>query len=136
MIGLDTNVLVRYLTQDEPTQAAIANDLIENRLSADAPGFISAIVLVELVWVLEGAYSCDRAAISAILSRILRAKLLRVENAEVTWQAARMFSDGRGDFADCMIERAANANGCSATLTFDKTAMKHAGMRLLEAANG
>lgn len=136
MIGLDTNVLVRYLTQDEPAQAAIANDLIENRLSADTPGFIAAIVLVELVWVLESAYGCDRAAISAILSRILRAKPLRVENAEVAWQAARAFSDGRGDFADCMIERVANANGCAATLTFDKIATKHAGMRLLERTNG
>ena len=136
MIGLDTNVLVRYLTQDEPAQAAIANDLIENRLSADAPGFIPTIVLVELVWVLESAYGCDRAAISAILSRILRAKPLRVENAEVAWQAVRSFSDGRGDFADCMIERVANANGCAETLTFDKIATKHAGMRLLEARNG
>ena len=136
MTGLDTSVLVRYLTQDEPAQAAIASDLIENRLSADAPGFISAIVLVELVWVLEAAYACDRAAISAILSRILRAKPLRVENAEVAWQAARMFSDGRGDFADCMIERVAGAHGCGATLTFDKVATKHAGMRLLEANHG
>lgn len=131
MIGLDTNVLVRYITQDEPAQAALASDLIENRLSIDNPGFVSAVALVELAWVLESGYACDRATVSKVLDRILRARQLIVENAEVTWRAMRAFTAGRADFADCMIERAANARGCDHTLTFDRAAARDAGMQLL-----
>lgn len=133
MIGLDTNVVVRYLTQDDPAQAALANRLIEETLSADQPGFISTVVLVELVWVLETGYACDRAKISMVLDRLLRARQLVVESADLAWQASRIFTDGKADFADCVIERAGNANGCEHTLTFDRLAAKGAGMRLLGA---
>jgi predicted nucleic-acid-binding protein len=129
--GLDTNVLVRYLTQDDPRQAALANQLIEDKLSQEAPGFIALIALVELVWVLEGAYDCDRAAIVAVLQRLLRAKSLVVERAEAAWQAVGAYAAGKADFADCLVERCGVANGCDHTLTFDRTAAKDAGMRLL-----
>ena len=132
MIGLDTNVLIRYLAQDDPRQAALANQLIERVLSAERPGFISSIALVELVWVLESAYDCDRAQVSSILQQLLRTKALVVEQAAVAWQAVRLFANGKADFSDCMIERADHANGCSHTLTFDRLAAKGAGMRLLD----
>ena len=131
MTGLDTNVLVRYLTQDDATQAALANRLIEETLTADQPGFISTVVLVELVWVLESGYGCDRAQISAVLERLLRAKPLVVERAEVAWQAARLFAGSKADFADCLIERAGHANVCDCTVTFDRRAARDAGMRML-----
>ena len=131
MIGLDTNVLVRYLTQDDPKQAALANQLIEERLTQEAPGFVSLVALVELVWVLEGAYDCDRAGIASVLQRILRAKPLVVERADAAWQAARQFATGKADFADCIIERSGHANDCAHTLTFDRLAAKDAGMVLL-----
>ena len=131
MIGLDANILVRYLTQDDPKQAALANRLIEETLSAEHPGFVSTVALVELVWVLESGYGCDRAQISTVLERLLRAKPLVVERAEVAWQAARLFAAGKADFADCMIERAGHADACDHTLTFDRLAAKGAGMRLL-----
>ena len=134
MIGLDTNVLVRYLTQDEPRQAALANRLIEETLTADEPGFVSAVALVELVWVLESGYGCDRVQVAAVLERLLRAKPLVVEGAEVAWQATRIFSAGKADFADCMIERAGHAGSCDHTVTFDRLAAKDAGMRLLDRA--
>lgn len=131
MIGLDTNILVRYLTQDDPAQAKLANRLVEETLTAEQPGFVSTTALVELVWVLESGYRCDRAQICDILERILRAKPLSVERADVAWQAARLFAGSRADFADCMIERAGHANSCEYTLTFDRLAAKDAGMRML-----
>ncbi len=133
MIGLDTNVLVRYLTQDDPRQAGLANQLIEERLTQESPGFVSLIALVELVWVLEGAYGCDRAAIVSVLERVLRAKLLFVERADAAWQATRQFAAGKADFADCIIERSGHANDCDHTLTLDRLAAKDAGMILLGA---
>lgn len=131
MTGLDTNILVRYLAQDDPAQAALANLLIEETLTAEQPGFISTVMLVELVWVLESGYGCDRAQICTVLERVLRAKPLVVEHADVAWQAARRFAGSRADFADCMIERAGHANACDYTLTFDRLAVKDAGMRML-----
>ncbi len=132
MIGLDTNILVRYLTQDDPRQAALANALVEETLTAENPGFISTVALVELIWVLESGYRCDRAQVVDILERLLRAKPLVVERADVVWQAARVFAAGTADFADCLIERAGHANECDHTLTFDRLAVKGAGMRLLD----
>jgi predicted nucleic-acid-binding protein len=134
VIGLDTNILVRYLTQDDPAQAALANHLIEETLSVETPGFISTVALVELVWVLETGYTCDRTRIVQVLERLLRAKPLVVENADVAWQAARVFAATRADFADCLIERTGHANGCIRTMTFDRAATKGAGMHLLQPA--
>jgi len=131
VIGLDTNILVRYLTQDDPAQAKLANRLIEETLTAEQPGFVSTTALIELVWVLESGYGCDRAQICGILERILRAKPLAVERTDVAWQATRLFAGSRADFADCMIERAGHANSCEYTLTFDRLAAKDAGMRML-----
>lgn len=50
MIGLDTNVLVRYLAQDDPTQSPRATEIIEQEISKEKPGYISSVVLVETVW--------------------------------------------------------------------------------------
>jgi predicted nucleic-acid-binding protein len=135
MIGLDTSVLVRYLTQDDPAQTLLANRLIETTLSADQPGFISIVVPCELVWVLESAYGCDHAQMTEILDRLLRARPFVVERADLAWQAEQAFGSGRADFADCVIERIGNAAGCDHTLTFDRVAARNAGMRLLESRN-
>jgi predicted nucleic-acid-binding protein len=128
MIGLDTNVLVRYLAQDDKAQSAIATKLIEQTLTASKPGFISTVSLVEVVWVLEGCYNCTRDEVIDIVERLLRVKQLRVQDAEVVWQAVRLFRNGKADFADCLIERAGGAHACEHTVSFDKAAVKAAGM--------
>lgn len=134
MTGLDTNILVRYLTQDDQKQAALANHLIEETLSVEHPGFVSTVALVELVWVLESGYACDRTQITEVLERLMRAKPLVVENSDVAWQATRMFAATKADFADCLIERTGHANKCMRTLTFNRAAAKSAGMQLLQPA--
>jgi predicted nucleic-acid-binding protein len=133
VIGLDTNILVRYITQDEPRQAATANRLIEEALSAESPGFVSTVVLVELAWVLESGYGCGRQHVASVLDRLLRVRPLVVESAEVVARAVRSYAVGGADFADCMIERVGRSAGCDHTLTFDRVAARDAGMRLLEA---
>lgn len=130
MIGFDTNVLVRYLMQDDAAQAAKASRLIE-RCSADEPGFITLVVLVELVWVLESSYDIQRARIAAALELLLRTRELRVEQAEVAWHAVRVYRESRADFADALIARCAAAAGCERILTFDLDAARLAGMALL-----
>ncbi|HEY7095405.1 MAG TPA: type II toxin-antitoxin system VapC family toxin [Terriglobales bacterium] len=130
MIGLDTNVIVRYLTHDDPVQTPIAVKAI-NGLSAESPGFVSFIVLAELVWVLDGAYRFNKTEIEQVLDRLLRSKELVIERAELVVQALRRFSAGRADFADCLIERTGHAAGCSHTVTFDRQAAQVANMKLL-----
>lgn len=131
MIGLDTNVIVRYVTQDDPVQAVLANKLFEQDLTADNPGFVSTVALVELVWVLESGYRCDRAQVVAIIERLLRARSLVVECAELAWQAMRTYARSKADFADCMIERTGHAGHCKYTATFDGNASRIEGMRLV-----
>ena len=131
MIGLDTNVLVRYLVQDDKAQAAIATRLIEKTLTSQTPGFISLVALVEVVWVLESCYHCTRQEIAAIIERLLRVKQMRVQNAEVVWRAWRVFFASKADFADCLIEGVGHAHDCAQTVTFDKNAAVSAGMQLL-----
>ena len=130
MIGLDTNIVVRYLTHDDAAQTAAAVRVID-ALSQDSPGFLSLIVIVELVWVLEVSYLFHKNEIERVLGTLLRSKELVIERAEIVAQALRKFSAGRADFADCLIERCGHAAGCQYTLTFDQNAASPAGMKLL-----
>ena len=131
MIGLDTNVIVRYLAQDDRAQSALATKLIEGTLTAEEPGFVSVVVLAEIVWVLESCYGVSRREIGELVERMLRVKQLRFQDADSAWQALRAFRAGKSDFADCLIERIGHARECDHTLTFDKLAANGAGMRLL-----
>lgn len=130
MIGLDTNVLVRYVMQDDARQAARATALIES-FSAEEPGFVPVVTVVELVWVLAGSYGLARAQVAAALEALLRAKELVVERADIVTQALKRYGTGGADFADALIERLAVSAGCTATMTFDAGAAKSAGMTLV-----
>lgn len=129
MIGLDTNVIVRYITQDDPVQSATATKWMDS-LSPETPGFVPLVVAVELVWVLQSCYDAKRNAVTQVLETLLRSKELVVEQAELVWQALRSFSASHADFADCLIERRAQAAECQYTATLDKNAVA-AGMRLI-----
>jgi predicted nucleic-acid-binding protein len=129
MIGVDTNIVVRYITHDDPVQTSAAVRVMDS-LSQDSPGFLSLIVIVELVWVLETSYRLKKNEIESVLETLLRSKELVVERAEVVWQAFRKFNASRADFADCLIERCGHAAECKYTVTFDKKSAA-AGMKLL-----
>jgi len=130
MIGLDTNVLVRYIMQDDLKQSPLATRLIESR-SVESRGFVPLVSVVELFWVMSSAYELDRGQLIAALEGLLRTKELVVERAEIVWKALRIFQTANVDFADCLIERSAAAAGCEKTMTFDRGAAKIAGMTLL-----
>ncbi len=130
MIGLDTNVLVRYIMQDDPKQSPKASALIES-LNADSPGFITLVSIVELYWVLTSSYGLTGQQVKQVLEVLLRTKQIIVDRADQVLRALRVFDDGKADFADCLIERTAAAAGCGQTMTFDVGASKHAGMMLI-----
>lgn len=127
MIALDTNVVVRFLTQDDPAQSAQANALFA-RLSEAEPGFLCREVVVELVWVLERAYGLPRHDIAAALDGLLAAREMVIEAPDRTGLAVERYRQGGAGFSDRMIALAARDAGCSATLSFDRKAASHAGM--------
>lgn len=122
MIGIDTNVLVRYIVQDDPEQAALATHLIEGQCTADVPGFVNSIVLCELVWVLARAYNYEKSVISAVLQQLFSSAELCVEQPELAWTALREYERGNADFSDYLISQRNHAHGCNTTVTFDRKA--------------
>lgn len=130
MIGLDTNVLVRYIMQDDPKQSPKATELIES-LDGDNPGFVTVVSVVELYWVLTSCYDLTNEQVKQALEVLLRTKQILVDRADQVLRALRVFGDGKADFADCLIERTAAGAGCARTMTFDVGAAKHAGMSLI-----
>jgi predicted nucleic-acid-binding protein len=130
MIGLDTNILVRYLAQDDPAQSAQATDIIERRLTPENHGFISIVAMVETVWVLDRAYRLADSAIAATVERILQADSLVVENEPEVFTAMIALKQGRGSFADALIGALGACAGCTHTLTFDNAALRLPGFRL------
>ena len=130
MIGLDTNVLVRYVMQDDVKQSRQASSLIE-ALSGAEPGFLSVVAVAEFSWVLEACYGLSKTQQLSALEGLLRTKEFVVEDADIAWRAIRACRAGAGDVADCLIASAGKAAGCSVVMTFDRNAAKHAGMALV-----
>jgi predicted nucleic-acid-binding protein len=118
MIGLDTNILVRYLTQDDPGQSRKAADEIEKVLAAGHVFFVADIVLCELVWVLETAYGYDRQEIVPVLENILRTKQFQFTKKDLLWKSLADYRTKKGDFADHLIGRVGQNVGCRETITF------------------
>lgn len=134
MIGLDTNLVVRFLVQDDAAQAALASEVFSS-LSADRPGFIGSVVLAETSWVLARAYRAGREEIAAAIEGLLRSEEIIVENTEAAYRALAVFRDGRAvEFADALIAETARLAGASETLTFDRRAASESAMRLVVAA--
>ena len=131
MIGLDTNVIVRYLAQDDVRQAAAATRLIEGSLSTEARGFVSIVTLAEVVWVMASNYRAARAAVADIVEGLLTAPQLAIEKADVIWQALRAFRESKADFSDAVIVELGRDAGCSKTVTFDRHAAAHPGFEAL-----
>jgi predicted nucleic-acid-binding protein len=132
MIALDTNVLLRYLAQDDPVQSPKAADIIERRLSARNPGFVSLVCILEIVWVLGSLYKRTRGEIAQHIEMILAADSLEVQNEQEVYQAVVALRNGTGSFEDALIGSIGLWKGCSATLTFDENAAKRLnGFRLI-----
>ena len=130
MIGLDTNILVRYLTQDDPFQSPKATEIIERRLTEEAPGFVSIVTMVETVWVLDRAYGLPAHKIAAAVERMLQTDVLVIENEQEVFTAMIALKEGQGSFADSVIAALGVRAGCSCTLTFDHKAARLRGFEL------
>jgi len=125
MIALDTNLLVRYITQDDDAQSAVATGVIEGRCTPDAPGWVSLVVLCELVWVLTRAYRYDKALIVDVLDRLLATSDLRVEQDDLARAALAAWRTSGADFADHVILESARAADALPLVTLDRRLIAH-----------
>jgi predicted nucleic-acid-binding protein len=130
VIGVDTNILVRFIMQDDPAQTRIAERFLTS-LTPDAPGHVSMVTLMELVWVLSETYGATRVELANALGALLETKSLVVEQAGSVDRALVVFKAGKADLADALILELDREAGCRATMTFDKAAVKQVGMKLL-----
>jgi predicted nucleic-acid-binding protein len=130
MTGLDTNILVRYLAQDDAFQSPLATEIIESQLTEANPGFVSVVVMVEIVWVLDRAYGLADREIAAAVERMLQLEVLVIENEQEVFAAMVALKQGRGSFADALIVELGTQSGCIHTLTFDKKAARLPGFKL------
>lgn len=131
MIGLDTNVLVRYIVQDDPKQAKLATRYIEAHCTSDSPGRVNLVVLCELTWVLTRGYGYDRPTVVSVLRRMLTSSELSMEEDEAVWQALKLYEQGTAGFADYLIGVLNHRIGASPTVTFDQQAAKESLFKLL-----
>jgi predicted nucleic-acid-binding protein len=131
LIGLNTNIVIRYLVQDDKKQSAAATRFIEKSLTTDVPGYINHITLCEIVWVLQRCYDVTKQQLRDIIEGLLTTKQLIVENVEVAWKALRAYDANSADFCDALIGQANIHSGCEHTVTFDKKAASLPGFDLL-----
>jgi predicted nucleic-acid-binding protein len=129
VIGLDTNVVVRYLVRDDPGQTALADGVLDD-LEAQDPGFVSVVVAVETWWVLRRSYHFSQVECLTVMNGLIASRELVFEHADVVRRS--LVSAARGsDFADAVIVALGQRAGCTETVTFDAGAARAVGMRLL-----
>lgn len=128
MIALDTNLLLRYVVEDHAAQTEQARAFIENTLSGETPGFVSLVVVCELVWSLMRSYGRTRAEVVNILAAFLDVGQLQMEAPDIL---RRALAATDADIADALIHEIGQAYGCSKTITFDRRFARLVGVERL-----
>ena len=131
MIALDTNILIRLLTRDDPDQTALVERLLQEAADAEDTCFISDPVLCEVEWVLESSYAAKRSDVLAAMQELLAGDLFVFEDREVLRQAIVRYQEGKGDFSDCLIGAKARAKGARTTYTFERVLAREPGFTRL-----
>jgi predicted nucleic-acid-binding protein len=131
MIGLDTNILVRYFAKDDPVQFRQAAQILESQLTLDNPGFVSLVTVTELAWVLDSTYDFTSEQVASVIQRMLRVPTLQIQNAREVFLAADALQTTSASFDDALIGALGAWAGCTTTLTFDKKAARLPSFRLV-----
>lgn len=130
MIGLDTNILVRYLTQDDAKQAQLVNVFMQKHSKTEIM-FINNVVICELIWVLERGYKYEKAQIIDIIKVILSIETFSFEQSDVLWMTLDVFEKSNIDFSDALVGELNKLHACVTTYTFDIKASKISSFSLL-----
>ena len=124
MIGIDTNILVRFVTKDDDKQTKLAEHLLRTVCTRDNPGYINSAVLVEVIWVLKRFYGATKEKLIPLVEQLLIINQLELANRDAVEQALQLYKDSKAEFADCLILSLNLKAGCEVSYTFDKAASK------------
>jgi predicted nucleic-acid-binding protein len=131
MIGLDTNVICRYLLGDDPVQTRKAAQVIEEAADARDSCYVSKVVLCEMVWVFESCTAMERDRIARTIDDLLHSDVMEIEDRQSVHRALHLFRSGKADFADYLICDCNTVDGCKRTVTFDQELRGVAGFEVL-----
>ncbi len=131
MRGLDTNVLVRYITRDDPDQYRAAKSFLESNCTQETPGYVNVVVLCELAWVLTSVYDATKEDLAGVLDQLLRTRQLQVDRRDQVRQALEQYKRSTAGFPDCLFGQLNLQEGCVETVTFDQDAGTMEGWRVL-----
>lgn len=131
-VALDTDLLVRLLTNDDLAQAALVETWLAENATPQSPAYVDHVVLCELGWVLERSYSYSRIHVHEALAALLDYDVLSVESPALVRQALQWFAAGPADFSDCLLAARARSAGCEIVLTLDRKAARTTTHRLLK----
>ncbi|MEK6397286.1 MAG: type II toxin-antitoxin system VapC family toxin [Terriglobus sp.] len=130
MIGLDTNIVLRYLLQDDVVQTARVNRLID-RLTPENPGYISIATTLEIVWVLRSLFKLTPNQIATHIEQLLAADTFKLQNEQQVFEAAFALKRGLGEFEDALISALNTWAGCTETVTFDQGTSRIPNIRVI-----
>jgi predicted nucleic-acid-binding protein len=132
MRGLDTNILVRFCTNDDPAQVSLVKALFEEAEGRNEAFFVSSVALCELVWSLRRKpYRLSRTEVATVLEKILDTGIFEIQDRNLVRHALSHYRQGRADFADYLLGAHGRRAGCEVTLTFDRQLSKSPGFSLL-----
>ena len=131
MIGIDTNVLLRYLTQDDARQSRVATRFVEEQLTQVNPGHVSLVTVAETAWVLESRFAASQAEVVDLVSHLMSDPRFVVQDQRAVWLALEAVERSAVDFPDALIAFVNREHGCTNTVTFDAKAARIPGMTLL-----
>lgn len=131
MIGLDTNILIRHIMQDDPLQSPKATRIIERQLTKEDSGYISLATMLETAWVLENIYGLSRQELAQAIETILQVTAFVVQNEKEVHASMLALRAGQGSFDDALIGSLGLWAGCASTLTFDRKASRLQGFELI-----
>lgn len=126
MIGLDTNVLVRFITDDDPVWSKPATRFVETVCTPARPGYINLLVLAEVAWALRSREDFSKKRLAALIKEMLEADNLKLERKDVVQRALVLFEDDKAGFADCLILAINEDAGAMPTYSIDKAAVRGA----------
>ena len=135
MRGLDTNVLIRYLTADDPAQSAMAKTVMDS-LTEDEPGYVSLVALLETVWLLTRTYRIGRSEVARTVTALLASPRLVVQERDAVQAAIDLAEPYGCTLADALLVVLGTRAGCRDTLTFDRRAARLPGVHLIDGEQG
>jgi predicted nucleic-acid-binding protein len=130
MIGLDTNILVRFLTNDDPTQSPRSRQIIGLQLTEQDPGYVTLAAIVETAWVLENIYKLSSFELAKAVRLLLQIETLAIQNEQEVYTAMIALEERKADFVGALIAALGQYAGCTTTLTFDRKAARLQGFAL------